>query len=238
MRTSHLFSVAGLVLAAGCSLETSQTTNALNSLGEDTPVAFRAPAAGFSSTGSQTFVVWVAKGYYEQSILDPNGGPHGPGDVVLIASAEGCSTTASASIRSAGTVAPEATNPHGQAIKGYLWTVTLDLSACASSGTRTHHCDGCGRSFDTCEGGGGSSAVTAVVDAYNQPNNSMCTLHDFNTDGLTDCDVVTGTLGGGLVEQWVPAKFWTDNNTVCVRRAAPDGSCHPVGGEQGGHSCD
>jgi hypothetical protein len=246
MRRSTLLAAVLVSVWAGClAPEPAQQVNALNSLGEDTPVYFTAPAAGFNSSGTVDVTVWVAKGYCEQSILDPHGGPKGPGYVVVHASVEGCTTVAAANILTDGAVAPLRENGH---TKAYLWTVTLDLTACQCQGggtVRTHHCDGCGHTFDTCEDGGATcaaSAVTIVVDAFNQPGNNKCTLHDFDGDGTTDCDVVSGALspaggGGGETEEWVPPPFWTDDNTVCVRRAGPNNECHPVG-NAGGHSCD
>lgn len=199
---------------------------------------FVAPAPGFTAKAAQPLTVWVAKGFYEQSVLDPHG-PHGPGDVVITASVAGCAAPVTADIHSDGMVSPQATNPHtGEDVGGYLWTVTLDLSSCQDAGTRVHHCDGCGRTFDTCDGGA-SRALTLVVDAFNQPGNSMCTLHDWNADGVTDCDTVGGTLAGGAAggatELWVPAKFWTADKT-CVSRADDNGACHPIA-NQGGNSC-
>jgi hypothetical protein len=244
--------LGALIIAAASSAcapttdTTGSSSGALNSLGEDTPVYFMAPTSGFTSSGSVSLTVWVAKGFYEQSVLDPHGGPKGAGDVTLAGAVAGCGQSYAFNIHSDGSVAPVAVNPHGQATGGYLWTVAVDLSACQCAGggvVRTHHCDGCGRTFDTCETDTSCTPrdVNFVVDAFNQPTNNMCTLHDFNGDGATDCDVVAGSLspsaGGGSSELWVPAPFWTDNNTVCVRRAGPDNRCNPVG-DPGGHSCD
>lgn len=210
------------------------------------PVHFVSPATGFSSDGQLEVVVWVANGFYKNSILDPKN-PHGQGDVLLVANVDGCAAPIEASIIDAGSVSPpNATNSPG----GWYWTVTVDLSSCQCSGggrVRTHHCDGCGNTFDTCEDSTSDCAardVSLVVQAYNSPDNNKCTTTDFDGDGTTDCDGLTGSLapaggGGGESELWVPEPFWTvgdDGSHTCQARS--HGNCPANNGDQGGHSCD
>jgi hypothetical protein len=132
---------------------------------------------------------------------------------------------------------------------GWSWSVTVDLSSCQCSGggrTRTHHCDGCGHTFDTCEddtNGCAARDVSLVVQAYNQPGNNKCTQTDFDGDGTTDCDGLNGSLapaegGGGETEEWVPGPFWDTVDGLKVCQSRSHGNCPANGGNQGGHSCD
>jgi hypothetical protein len=204
MRSARAVGVFLAFLLFGCS--TGDTPGypgptVQNSLGEGTPISFA--AASRIAGGAAEVVVEVSKGFYEQSILP---GSNGPGDAILVASVDGCNGTQILSILESGTVTPIAGSPHANVTSGYLWTVTVDLSACRCQdpGTRTHHCDGCGRTFDSCQHGGASCAarpVTLVVDAFDRPARTMCSSHDF--DGVarseSDCpaDLPTPTVGHG-----------------------------------------
>ena len=186
--------------------------------------------------------VQVSKGFYEQVLLSQPLAKRS-----FSVSVDGCETQVF-SIQSSGDLTPIARNPQGKPVDGWLWNVNVDLSSCncTTGGMRTHHCDGCGRAFDTCSGGSEACApkdITVVLTATNKPGNSACsTVYG----GSLVCSVVGLTLrpiAGESGERWVQEEnFWdtTSGTPVCITRANSGlrGSwCKPLE-NQGGNSCE
>jgi hypothetical protein len=206
----------------------------------ENPALILSPSAGDVTDGSLQVTVQVAKGFYDQVLV-----PNPLADAQLTVVVDGCSTQ-TFSIQNSGDVTPVARNPQGKPVGGWLWNVNVDLASCncTSGSVRTHHCDGCGRTFDTCSGGGEACApkdVTVVLTATNKPGNSACsTVHG----GSLVCSVVGLTLqpdAGESSEKWVPGNFWdwTSGTPVCITRANSGlrgSSCKPLD-NQGGNSC-
>lgn len=205
------------------------------------PAVILSPSAGDVTEGSLQVTVQVAKGFYDQVLL-----PNPLADAQLTVSVDGCGTQVF-SIQNSGDLTPVARNPKGQPVGGWLWNVAVDLSSCNCTAgvVRTHHCDGCGRAFDTCSGGSEACApkdVTVVLTATNKPGNSACsTVYG----GSLVCGVVGLTLqptAGESGERWVPEPFWdmTGASPVCISRAnsgVRGPACKPLD-NQGGNSCE
>jgi hypothetical protein len=128
------------------------------------------------------------------------------------------------------------------------WSVGLDLEGCRDEGTviaRTHHCDGYGNAFETCEvleeGGGEDRAIVMTLTLTNRGGASLCNT-DLDGDGDKECDIVAGTLlahESSVVEDYVPARYWweeTDGTWTCESREEGDGARDPD--DQGGSSCE
>ena len=142
---------------------------------QSTPVQILSPSTGFTSDGTLEVTVRVAKGFYENVLK-----PHDAAEATLRVTVDDCQSY-TFRLSDAGSVAPVAVNSQGKPTGGYLWTVTVDLTGCQCAGgtTITHHCDGCGRAFDTCSGGSascGPRTVTVVVEATNKPGNAALSL--------------------------------------------------------------
>lgn len=206
------------------------------------PAVILSPSAGDVAGSSLQVTVQVSKGFYDQVLV-----PNPLADAQLTVAVDGCSTQ-TFSIQNSGDVTPVARNAQGKPVGGWLWNVTVDLSACTcTTGTvRTHHCDGCGRSFDTCSGGSdacGPKDVTLVLAATNKPGNSACTSALY--DGQLVCGVVGLTLPpleGESGERWVPEAFWdtASGTPVCISRSNSGirgEACKPLE-NQGGDSCE
>lgn len=126
-----------------------------------------------------------------------------------------------------------------------VWAVDLDLSACQAYAAivRTHHCDGYGSTFETCELEGDAAAdraITATFTLANRQGVQLC-RSDLDGDGDAECDLVEGTLVGeaGLEEVYVPARYWSqagDGTWVCESRTSGQGARKPW--NQGGYSCE
>jgi hypothetical protein len=207
----------------------------------DNPAVILSPSAGDVTEGSLQVTVQVSKGFYDQVLV-----PNPLADAQLTVSVDGCSTQV-VSIQNAGDLTPVARNPKGQPVGGWLWNVNVDLSSCSCTegAVRTHHCDGCGRAFDTCSGASAACApkdITVVLTATNKPGNSACST--VYGESLV-CSVVGLTLqplAGGGGERWVPENFWdtTSGTPVCITRAnsgVRGSSCKPLE-NQGGNSCE
>jgi hypothetical protein len=118
------------------------------------------------------------------------------------------------------------------------WSLDVDLSACACapSVVRTHHCDGWGRAFTTCEsaddaGACGDRAVELVfaVRSAGIPGNPTITTQ-----------TVTGTLVAGeqgVDEVYVPGRYWIEDGSDYVCEDRSEGVGDPVAPEQRGSSC-
>ncbi|WP_242352177.1 hypothetical protein [Anaeromyxobacter sp. SG64] len=205
------------------------------------PAIILSPSAGDLTEGSLQVTVQLSKGFYDQVLV-----PNPLADAQLTVVVDGCSTQ-TFSIQNAADVTPVARNAQGKPVGGWLWNVNADLSGCncTTGDVRTHHCDGCGRSFDTCSGGSAACApknVTLVLTATNKPGNSACTSSSY--EGQLVCSVVGVTLQpveGASSEQWVPANFWdtTSGTPVCISRSNSGirgPACKPVE-NHGGNAC-
>jgi hypothetical protein len=125
-----------------------------------------------------------------------------------------------------------------------LWTLNVDISQCQGDGgvLRTHHCDGYGHTFETCDidgGGLGDRAVTMTLTLANRTGHALCHT-DIDGDGTNECDLIEGTLLGdtGVDELYVPAPYWTQDaggDMTCISRAQGHGARAPQ--NQGGNSC-
>jgi hypothetical protein len=207
----------------------------------ENPVKLVSVNGGDTSTaGAFDVVVQVSKGFYEQVVV-----PDPASAVTVQVTVDGCALSPATfyipDVQTSGDVVPVARNAQGKPIGGYLWTVAVDVTACAcvTGGVAvTHHCDGCGRSFDTCEAAGDAGCaprdVTVTLAATNGAGRNACTTSPCEVSAL-----VLAPLEGGSTERWVPENFWENDHTLCVTRSnsgVRGQSCKPIP-SQGGESC-
>lgn len=214
---------------------------------ETGPVQIVLPVDQFRTDGNLRLVVKIAKGFYDQVIMRKTQ-KHNLAEARIEVQIEGEEAPRVYLVSDSGTVAPIALNPQGKSIAGYYWTIDLDLTKaqCRQFSQKVHHCDGCGRAFETKDGTGldcRAKVVGVTVSATNKPGNPVCD-RDIDGDGRPECDASVGLLSPFIEvgeDKYVPAKFWSngDEGGECIARShngVLGGACKPIG-NQGCDTC-